>query len=121
MVKNPPVNAGDAVSVPGVEDPLEEDMETDSNSLTWEIPWNVAESDMTEHTSRRVLFPCYKRGNGGLMSQWPDTPCDHLFSSSCTRFLPPLGHWGVCAHLLDPPSPDQIQFTFQSLIKMSPS
>ena len=79
VVKNPPVNAGDAVSVPGVEDPLEEDMETNSNSLTWEIPWNVAESDMTEHTSRRVLVPCYKRGNGGLMSQWPDTPCDHLF------------------------------------------
>ena len=39
MVKNLPVSAGDAVSVPGGEDPLEENVETHSSSLAWEIPW----------------------------------------------------------------------------------
>ena len=38
MVKNLPVNAGDAGSIPGQEDPLEEDMETHSSILAWKIP-----------------------------------------------------------------------------------
>ena len=42
MVKNPPANAGDAgdaVSILGQEDPLEEEMATSSSILAWEIPW----------------------------------------------------------------------------------
>ena len=38
MVKNPPANAGDAGSVPGQEDPLEEKMATHSSILAWRIP-----------------------------------------------------------------------------------
>ena len=42
VVKTPPVSAGDsrdAGSVPGQEDPLEEEMATHCSVLTWEIPW----------------------------------------------------------------------------------
>ena len=49
MVKNPPVNAGDAVSVPGGEDALEDYSHTPivlpGKSRG---PRNVAESDVTE-------------------------------------------------------------------------
>ena len=41
-VKNPPANAGDirdAGSVPGSEDPLEEEMATHSSILAWRILW----------------------------------------------------------------------------------
>ena len=41
MIKNPSANAGDirgAGSVPGLEDPLEEGMETHSSILAWKIP-----------------------------------------------------------------------------------
>ena len=41
-VKTLPANAGgmrDTVSVPGWEDPLEEEMATHSSSLAWRIPW----------------------------------------------------------------------------------
>ena len=42
MVKNLPVNAGDARHggfYPGWEDPLEEEIATRSSILVWEIPW----------------------------------------------------------------------------------
>ena len=44
MVKNPPANAGNASSIPGLgrfsrEDPLEKEMTTHSSILAWEIPW----------------------------------------------------------------------------------
>ena len=39
MVKNLPANAGDAGSIPGWEDPLEEGMTTHCSILAWEIPW----------------------------------------------------------------------------------
>ena len=42
MIKNLPANAEDLRdkgSVPGKEDPLEEDMETNSSILAWRIPW----------------------------------------------------------------------------------
>ena len=39
MVKNPPANAGDVGSIPGQEDPLEEEMATHSSTLAWRIPW----------------------------------------------------------------------------------
>ena len=42
LVKNLPVNAGDAResdSISNWEDPLEEEMATHSSILAWEIPW----------------------------------------------------------------------------------
>ena len=42
MVKDPPANAGDvskAALIPGWEDPLEKEMVTCSNILSWRIPW----------------------------------------------------------------------------------
>ena len=42
MVKNSPANAGtaeDSGSIPGSEDPLEEEMATHANILAWKIPW----------------------------------------------------------------------------------
>ena len=39
VVKNPPANAGDLGSIPGVEDPLEKEMATYSSILAWRIPW----------------------------------------------------------------------------------
>ena len=42
VVKNPRAsaeNSRDAGSVPGQEDPLEEEMATHCSVLTWEIPW----------------------------------------------------------------------------------
>ena len=61
QAKNPPTNAGDrgdAGLIPGLEDPLEEDMATHSSILAWEIPGTeepggllaigLPKSDMTE-------------------------------------------------------------------------
>ena len=45
MVKNPPANAGDEGLIPGLGRSLEEEMETHSSILAWEIPW-------TEETGR---------------------------------------------------------------------
>ena len=39
MVKNLPANTGHAGSIPGWEDPLEEEMATHSSFLAWKIPW----------------------------------------------------------------------------------
>ena len=42
MVKNPPASAGDTGdmdSIPGQEDPLEEETAAPSSVLVWEIPW----------------------------------------------------------------------------------
>ena len=39
VVKNPPVNGGDASLMPGQEDALEEEMATHSSILAWRIPW----------------------------------------------------------------------------------
>ena len=39
MVKNPPANAEDVGSILGQEDPLEEEMATQSSILAWRIPW----------------------------------------------------------------------------------
>ena len=42
MVKNPPDSTGgtrDTGSIPGWEDPLEEEMPTHSSILAWKIPW----------------------------------------------------------------------------------
>ena len=39
MVKSPPANSGDVGSVPGLGDPLEEEMATHSSIFAWRIPW----------------------------------------------------------------------------------
>ena len=39
MVKSLRCNAGDSGSIPGSEDPLEEEMATHSSILAWKIPW----------------------------------------------------------------------------------
>ena len=59
VVKNPHVNAGDAVSIPGLGRSPEKEMATDSSIPAWEIPWteksvglqsmgSQKESDMTQ-------------------------------------------------------------------------
>ena len=39
MVKNPPANAGDVGSIPGLGGSLEKEMATHSSILAWEISW----------------------------------------------------------------------------------
>ena len=47
VVKNPPANAGDTSLVQGCrEDPLEEEMATQSSILTWKIPWTEEPSGL---------------------------------------------------------------------------
>ena len=57
MVKNLPVNVGDARdtgSIPGQEDPLEKEMTTHSNILTWKIPWTEKPGGLHYMGSQRV-------------------------------------------------------------------
>ena len=56
VVKNLPVNAGtsgDTGSVPGLEDPLEEEITTHSSVLAWIIPWTQAPGRL-QPVGRRV-------------------------------------------------------------------
>ena len=69
VVKNLPANTGDAGSVLGQGDPLEEETETHSSILAWRIPWTdepggLKESDTTEH-----LRTHYLQMQGGHLSQ----------------------------------------------------
>ena len=69
MVKNPPANTGDAGSIPGSKDPLEEGMATHSSTLACKTgvdrgarPATVhgaTESDMTEHNSNKFCLNIY--------------------------------------------------------------
>ena len=69
MVKNPLANAGDAGSIPGLKDPLEEGMATHSSTLACKIgvdrgAWpatvhGATESDMTEHNSNKFCLNIY--------------------------------------------------------------
>ena len=57
MVKNLPANAGDtkdAGSIPGREDPLEEEMATHSSILVWRIPWTEEPGGLQSMGSQRV-------------------------------------------------------------------
>ena len=66
VVKNPPANAGDADSVPGLEDPLGKEMAIHSSSLAWEIPcteeplgyspWGPKDSDTNEWLNSNKCF-----------------------------------------------------------------
>ena len=61
MVKNPPANAGDVGSIPGQEDPLEEEMATHSSTLAWEIPWTEEPGRLQSMGSQRS--PGGRNGN----------------------------------------------------------
>ena len=57
MVKNPPANAdatGDAGSIPGWEDPLEEEMATPSSILARKIPWTDEPGGLESMGSQKV-------------------------------------------------------------------
>ena len=54
VVKNPPANSGDTSSVPGQEDPLEEEMATHSNILAWGSPWTEEPGGLQFMGSQRV-------------------------------------------------------------------
>ena len=54
MVKSLPANAGDVRSVPGSEDPLEEEMATHSSTLAWENPWTEEPGGLQPMGSQRV-------------------------------------------------------------------
>ena len=49
IVKNLPANAGDTGSIPGWEDPLKKEMETQSSILAWEIPWTEEPGGFAVH------------------------------------------------------------------------
>ena len=60
VVKNPPANVGNTGSIPtnsdtGWEDPLEEDMATQSNILAWRIPWTEEPGGLQSRGSQRVI------------------------------------------------------------------
>ena len=57
LVTNLPANAaaaGDTGSIPGQEDPLEDEMANHSSILAWRIPWTVEPSGLQFMGSRRV-------------------------------------------------------------------
>ena len=61
MVKNLPANAGDAgdaVSILGQEDPLEEEMATSSSILAWEIPRIEEPGGLSSMGSQRDMTGC---------------------------------------------------------------
>ena len=54
QVKNPPANAGDVSSIPGLEDPLEKEMATHTSTLAWKIPWTEKAGRLQSMGSQRV-------------------------------------------------------------------
>ena len=54
MVKDPPANAGDVGSTPGLEDPLEKEMATHSSVLAWRIPGMGEPGGLPSMGSHRV-------------------------------------------------------------------
>ena len=50
--KNPPANAGDLGSIPGLGRSPGEEKATHSNILAWRIPWGRKEVDPTERLSQ---------------------------------------------------------------------
>ena len=54
VAKSLPANARDSSSIPGLEDPLEEEMATQSTILAWEIPWTKEAGGLQSMGSQRV-------------------------------------------------------------------
>ena len=53
VVKNVPANAGDTASIPGWEDPLEEERATHSSILDWRIPWTKGPGGLQSMQSQK--------------------------------------------------------------------
>ena len=56
VLKNLPSNVGEAGLIPGQEDPLEEEMETYSSILAWEIPGTEEPEGLQSMGSQRVRY-----------------------------------------------------------------
>ena len=56
VVKNLPANAGDAGSIPGQEDPLEEEMATYYSIFAWKIPWTEEPGRLQSMGSQKVRY-----------------------------------------------------------------
>ena len=57
LVKDPPVNAGDvALILLGREDPLEQEMATNSSILVWKVPWTEKPGWLQFLGSQRVGY-----------------------------------------------------------------
>ena len=54
VIKNPLANAGNAGSISGSGDPLEEGMATHSSILFWRIPWTEEPGGLQSMGSQRV-------------------------------------------------------------------
>ena len=54
VIKNPPANAGNVHTIPGWEDPLEEEMATHSSILAWRIPWTEESGGLQPKGSQRA-------------------------------------------------------------------
>ena len=54
MVKNPPANAGNPGSIPGLGRSLEKEMATHSSTLAWEIPWTEESGGLQFTGSQRA-------------------------------------------------------------------
>ena len=53
VIKNLPASAKDAGSIPGLEDPLEQEMATHSSIVAWELPWTEEPAGATVHSGRK--------------------------------------------------------------------
>ena len=53
VAKSLPANARDSSSIPGLEDPLEKEMATQSSILTWKIPWTRILADYSSWVVKR--------------------------------------------------------------------
>ena len=54
VVKNPPANAGDSGSIPGLGRPLEKEITTHSSILAWNVPWTEEPGGLQYMGSQRV-------------------------------------------------------------------
>ena len=77
VIKNPLANAGNAGSISGSGDPLEEGMATHSSILFWRIPWTEEPGGLQSMGSRRVRH------------DWSDLAC-----------TPTRWYQGAIAHLI---------------------
>ena len=56
MVKNPPTNAGDSGSIPGLGQSLKEEIVTHSSTLAWEVPWTEEPGGQQSTGSQSVRY-----------------------------------------------------------------
>ena len=81
MVKNLPIDTGDLRDVGlslGREDPLEEDMATDSSILAWRIPWTEEPDGLLVHRLTKnwtQLKQLSTQSRGTLREKCINAPC----------------------------------------------